>query len=61
MAYYIEKLPDRRCRCGRRASVALKSSGTVTYGYYCQRCGDREARTRNAEERMERIASGPTL
>lgn len=51
MAFYLSPLPAYKCRCGKKATHALKTSGTVTYAYYCRRCGEREVKFRNNDER----------
>lgn len=59
MAYYLENCERSCSTCKKRATVALKTSGTVTYGYYCRRCGEREVKRRNADERLVRNAMQP--
>lgn len=44
--YYLSELP--KCRCGKVAAVELKTSGTVSYGYFCKSCGRKEVKERNA-------------
>ena len=53
MNFYLVQLP--KCQsCGRNATHALHASGSDRYGYYCKRCGEREVKQRNAEERQDR-------
>ena len=52
MAFYLEPLEHRKCqKCGKPATQELKTSGTVSYGYFCAGCGRREVVARN--KRME--------
>lgn len=52
MAFYSVPYSPERCRtCRKPATVEVMTSGTMSYGYFCKRCGD--ARVKSGNEYLE--------
>lgn len=53
MAFYSVPYSPERCRsCRKPATVEVMTSGTMSYGYFCKRCGDK--RVKDGNEYLER-------
>jgi hypothetical protein len=60
VTYYVEQRIAGFCRfrpisglsrtCGKPATHELKTSGTASYGFYCEKHAKEEAQRRNHEE-----------